>query len=71
MVRVVGIGVALAGLHALVTRQVPVGIEGHPPSLHIRGALAVIVGVLMLGVAVYLLLFAPIATCTLGWSTEC
>ena len=71
MVRVVGVGCMVGGIHALVTRSVPVGWEGRSPSTQIRGAGAIIFGLVLLGVGTGMVLFAGIASCILSWAPEC
>ncbi len=71
IVRVVGVGCMVGGVHALVTRTVPVGWEGRPPSTHIRGAAAIVFGLVLLGVGAGMVLFAGVASCALGWAPEC
>jgi hypothetical protein len=71
MVRVVGVGCMVGGVHALVTRTVPVGWEGPPPSTQMRGAGAIVFGLVLLGVGAGMVLFAGVASCVLGWAPEC
>jgi uncharacterized membrane protein YczE len=65
-VRVVALGLVLFGLHALYTRAIPVGWEGRPPSFHLRGLVAVLVGIVVLGIGIAMLVFAPAAACALS-----
>lgn len=71
LVRVLGVGCIFGGVHALVTRKVPVGWEGQPPSTHLKGSAAVIFGLLLLGVGLGMVFFAGAASCMLGWAPEC
>jgi hypothetical protein len=41
-----GIGLAAVGIYWIFRREVPVGIEGRPPSFHARGIWAVGLGIL-------------------------
>jgi len=41
-----GFGLAVIGVYYIVKRDVPVGIEGQPPSFHAKGWLAVALGVI-------------------------
>lgn len=41
-----GIGFAAIGICWIIKREIPIGIEGRPPSFHARGIWAVTLGVL-------------------------
>ena len=43
--------------HTLITRSVPVGIRGRPPSFYLTGVSAVLVGLIMAGLGVLLLAY--------------
>ena len=68
LVRFAGVACALTGLYWVVTRRIPVGWEGQPPSFHVTGVLAVSLGVVMVVFGISLVYFAPVAACVLGWS---
>ena len=53
---ILGIGLAAVGIHWIIKREVPIGIEGRPPSFHARGIWAVALGILavILGLAIAL-----------------
>jgi len=71
LVRYLGVGCVLAGGHAIITRKVPVGLDGQPPSGQLRGAFAVAYGLLIGGFGLFMLFNAQAASCVLGWSTHC
>lgn len=68
LVRVVGATCVLTGLYWVLRRRIPVGWEGQPPSFHVTGVLAVVLGLLLAAFGVLLVCFAPVAACVLGWS---
>ena len=68
-VKVLGLGCVLCGVVWVLGRSVPVGVEGREPSLFIRGAGAVIVGLAIGGLGALLLLYSEPAACMLGWET--
>ena len=70
-VRVLGVGFIISGVYTLLTRKVPVGVEGHEPSFYLHGGAALAFGVLMLLLGAALIFFAPVAACLLGWSKSC
>ena len=70
-VRVAGAGLALFGVHSLLVREIPVGWEGRPPSFHLRGPLAVLIGVVAMAAGLAMLVFAPAAACVIGWARDC
>ena len=70
-VRVVSIGLVLFGVHSLFRREVPAGWEGRPPSFHLRGPAAMLLGVVAALAGVTMFVFAPAAACALGWAREC
>lgn len=71
MVRLIGGGCIACGSYWVITRKVPIGIEGQPPSYHLRGAAAVIAGLLLSSLGIAILFYASVAACVLGWSSEC
>lgn len=70
-VRLVVFSCMIGGVHALLTRKVPVAWKGQSPSTHLRGTAAVIFGLFLSGVGVLMVFFASLATCLLGWALGC
>jgi len=52
--RVLGIAVAGAGVWAIAARRIPYGIEGHPPAGYLTGVWAVVVGLAILALGLFL-----------------
>lgn len=69
-VRVMGVACLVTGMFWAVGRSVPVGIEGRPPSFHLRDTGALISAFTMLALGVALLVYSGEAACVLGWSTS-
>ena len=57
-IRIIGISCILCGIYWCIGREIPVGIEGRPPSFHIRGWSAILIGLLMLVLGIFNLFFA-------------
>lgn len=70
-VRVVGVVTLASGLFAVRTRRLGVGIEGRPPSFHLRGISAVFSGIVIAALGCALVWFAPEAACLLSSGKEC
>jgi hypothetical protein len=70
-IRVVALGLVLAGVNALLVREVPVGWEGRPPSFRLRGHGAVLLGVAAIITGIGALVFASRTACAIGWSVDC
>lgn len=66
-----GIVGALYCLAMACSRNIPVGIEGEPPSYYLRGRVAVAVGLLLTLACASLAWFAPEVACYLTGGKEC
>ncbi len=69
--RAMGIVGALYCLAMAWSRNIPVGVEGEPPSHYLRGRVAVAVGLLLTAAFVSLGWFAPEVACHLSEGKEC
>ena len=69
--RVLGVVGAVWALSQMRTRAIPVGVEGHPPSFHIRGPAAVLVSLVMAVVFGAMAWFAPEFACLLSEGRVC
>ncbi|MGE3347493.1 MAG: hypothetical protein AB7I35_08665 [Ramlibacter sp.] len=69
--RVLGIVGAAHGLFMAWSRNIPVGVEGQPPSYFLRGKAAVVVGLSLAVAAGALAWFAPQVTCTFSEGRQC
>jgi len=51
-----GFGLVAVGVYWFIRRHVPIGIEGRPPSFHVKGKWAVVLGIaaIILGLVVAL-----------------
>jgi hypothetical protein len=67
-VKVLGLGCAISGIVWAFGRSIPVGIEDRKPSFFIRGVGAVVAGLAMVGLGIFLLLYSGHAACLLGWA---
>jgi hypothetical protein len=68
-VKVLGVGCLFSGALWSIERSVPVGIEGRPPSFFLRGIGALLAGLVMGALGVFLLLYSSQAACMLGWTS--
>jgi len=69
--RVLGVVGAIWALTRIRSREIPVGIEGHPPSLHLRGIVAVVVSLVLAVAFVATAWFAPEVSCYLSEGRAC
>ena len=69
-VKVLGVACLVSGAIWCVGRSVPVGIEGRPPSFFLRGIGALLAGLSLAALGVFLLLYSLQAACMLGWATS-
>ena len=72
-VRVMGIACVATGVLWMFRRSGPVGIEGRAPSFYLGGWGAVLAGLGIGLVGVFLLIYSALAACLLGWAAagEC
>lgn len=54
-----GIGLAAVGMYWIIKREIPIGIEGRPPSFYARGIWAVGLGILAVVVGLVVALDVP------------
>src|SRR5262249_52901593 len=64
--RALGVFGAIWALTQLRSREIPVGIEGHPPSFHLRGIVGVVVSLVLAVAFVATAWFAPEVECYLS-----
>jgi type IV secretory pathway VirB2 component (pilin) len=69
--RTLGFFVAVHGVLAMRSREVPVGIRGMEPSFYLRGTAAATVGVLMICVGGFTAWFAPEVACFFSHGDSC
>ena len=69
--RSAGIVGALYCLAMAWSRNIPMGIEGEPPSYYLRGRVAIAVGLLLTVACASLAWFAPEVACYLSEGKEC
>jgi hypothetical protein len=69
--RALGILGVLSGLFMAWSRNIPVGVEGQPPSFFLRGKAAIAVGLLIAVGCAALAWFAPQVTCALSEGRQC
>ena len=69
--RALGLVGAVWALVSMRTREIPVGVEGQPPSFHIRGPAAIAVSLVMTVAFGALAWFAPEVSCYLSEGKAC
>src|SRR5262249_33127691 len=69
-VRVLGVACVVSGAYSIFRGSVPVGIEGRPPALYLKGTSALIAGMAMIALGFTLLVYSKQAACLLGWASE-
>src|SRR5262245_59076358 len=69
--RVLGVVGAIWALSQMRSREIPVGVEGHPPSFHIRGVAAVVVSLVLAIAFGAMAWFAPRVACFLSDGQVC
>ena len=69
--RVLGIAGAIWALGQIRSREIPVGVEGQPPSFHLRGASAIVVSLVLAAVFAAMAWFAPEFSCYLSDGKVC
>lgn len=68
-VKVLGVATIVTGLMWVYRRNLPIGIEGRPPSYFLRGVPAVLSGIAMIVIGILLVWHSVQASCLLGWAS--
>ena len=69
--RVLGVVGAIWALSQMRSREIPVGVEGHPATFHIRGVAAVLVSLALATIFGAMAWFAPQVACFLSDGQAC
>jgi hypothetical protein len=69
--RVTGVATLMSGLATVKRGDLPVGIEGRPPSFYLRGIWATIGGIAIAALGCALIWFAPEVVCYFSKGREC